>query len=146
MTARTSLPLIAASALALVAAAAATQEEQGSIWDGVYTVEQAERGESLYSQGCAECHGEGLGGDDMNPPLLGSDFLWDWNGLSAGDLFERLVISMPEGDPRSMSPQEKADVLAFMLMENELPAGEEELSSSANDLRRFRIDAVKPAS
>ena len=144
MRGRPSLPMIVAAALA-VGAGAAAEEDQESIWDGIYTVEQAERGAPLYAKGCAECHGEALEGDDMNPPLLGSDFLWDWNGLSVGDLFERVVISMPEGDPKSMTTQEKADVIAFMLMKNELPAGEQELAASTADLRHYRIDAIKPA-
>jgi cytochrome c len=144
MRARSLLPIAVAAGLTLGAGAVAMQEDQGSIWDGVYTEAQAQRGATLYSKGCAECHGEGLGGDDMNPPLLGSDFLWDWNGLSVGDLFDRIVTSMPEGKPQSMTPQEKADVLAFMLMQNELPAGESELAAVSNDLRKHRIDAVPP--
>ena len=118
---------------------------KASVWDGVYTIEQADRGAPLYAERCSECHGEGLQGDDVSPPLIGSDFLWDWNGLSVGDLFERIVISMPEEDPRSMSAQQKADVLAFVLQRNEIPAGDAELASSKKDLSPIRIDAVRPA-
>lgn len=121
-----------------------SEEAATSVWDGVYTVEQAERGEPLYESGCAECHGPSLGGDDMSPPLVGSDFLWDWNGLSVGDLFERLRLSMPDGKPRSMTNQEKADVLAFMLLKNEFPAGNNELESSTRALSPIAFEAVKP--
>jgi cytochrome c len=115
-----------------------------SVWDGVYTKEQAGRGEALYVERCGECHGQGLEGDDISPPLIGSDFLWDWNGLTLGDLFERIVLSMPEENPRSMTPQQKADVLAFVLLQNEIPAGEKELASTKQELAPFRIDAVRP--
>ena len=58
-------------------------------WDGVYTAEQAARGEPLYSQNCASCHGPNLTGGEMAPSLVGGDFGANWNDLSLGDLFER---------------------------------------------------------
>lgn len=125
-------------------AAAPADGPPSSVWDGIYTEEQALRGEPLYATGCGECHGQGLQGDDMSPPLVGSDFLWDWNGLSVGDLFERLRISMPEGDPKSMTNQEKADVFAFMLLKNQFPVGEQELPDSTKALREIALEAVQP--
>lgn len=115
-----------------------------SIWDGVYTAEQAERGAQLYMKGCAECHGNGLEGDDMSPPLIGDDFLWDWNGLTLGDMFERIKISMPDGKPRTMSDQEKADVLAYMLRENEMPTGENEIEARVSTLKPIQFLAAAP--
>ena len=123
----------------------ASAEAKASVWDGVYTIEQADRGAPLYAERCSECHGEGLQGDDVSPPLIGSDFLWDWNGLSVGDLFERIVISMPEEDPKSMTTQEKADVLAYVLKQNEMPSGDAELANSKRELSPIRIDAVRPS-
>ena len=114
-----------------------------SVWDGIYTAEQAERGDSLYAKGCAECHGPDLAGDDMAPPLVGDDFLWDWNGLSVGDLFERLRVSMPDGDARSMTNQEKADVLAFVLLKNDFPVGETELANRTQALKPIAFEAAK---
>jgi len=139
---RVVLGLAATSLLTL--GVAVRSAELASVWDGLYTNEQATRGEALYAQGCAECHGAELQGHDMSPPLLGSDFLWDWNDLSVGDLFERVRVSMPDGNPRSMSNAEKADVIAFMLAQNGFPAGEEELSDRTSDLRGFVILAVEP--
>ncbi len=115
-----------------------------SIWDGVYTREQAERGEPLYEVGCASCHGGELEGGETAPGLVGGEFLWAWNGLSVGDLFERLRISMPEGNPSDMSRAQKADVLAFVLSRNDVPAGVEELADRTNRLRTISFDAVPP--
>ncbi len=115
-----------------------------SVWDGVYTEEQSARGNDLYRDGCAECHGEGLEGGEMEPALTGGEFMYNWNGLSVGDLLERLRVSMPYGAPRTMSLQEKADVLAYMLAENGVPAGTVELASSVAALRSISFDAVKP--
>ena len=33
-----------------------------TVWDGVYTREQAQRGEKLYEQECGRCHGDDLTG------------------------------------------------------------------------------------
>src|SRR5689334_14947069 len=56
-----------------------------SVWDGVYTNEQAERGHSVYHGQCEVCHGETLAGGDEVPPLAGAQFLSNWNGLTVGD-------------------------------------------------------------
>ena len=53
--------------------------------------------------------------------------MWGWSGQSINDLFERIRISMPPGQPSSTSRQEKADVLAFLLAQNGVPSGEVEL-------------------
>ena len=115
-----------------------------SVWDGVYTAEQAQRGEPLYQQSCAECHGPDLAGGEMSPGLVGGEFVWNWNGLSVGDLFERLRISMPQGVPSSVSRQEKADILAFLLEANEFPAGDTELANRTAMLAGINFLAEKP--
>ena len=49
----------------------AQQAESRSVWDGVYTEEQARRGAALYGQECASCHGATLTGGESAPPLVG---------------------------------------------------------------------------
>ena len=66
-----------------------TTEESKSVWDGVYTEEQAKRGEPIYRKECASCHGEMLTGGESAPPLTGGAFLANWNGLTVGDLTSR---------------------------------------------------------
>ena len=106
-----------------------------SIWDGIYTETQARRGAALYQDGCAECHGESLEGGEMEPSLMGGEFMWGWSGQSLGDLFERIQVSMPPGEPSALSRQEKADVLAFLLSQNGVPPGDNELAGRTNVLR-----------
>ena len=115
-----------------------------SVWDGVYTAEQAQRGEPLYQQSCAECHGPDLSGGEMSPGLVGGEFVWNWNGLSVGDLFERLRVSMPQGEPGSVSRQEKADILAFLLAANDFPAGDTELANRTGRLAGITFLAQQP--
>jgi mono/diheme cytochrome c family protein len=115
-----------------------------SVWDGVYTQEQAERGHSLYSQHCASCHGATLTGGETAPPLAGGDFLANWNGLTVGDLFERIRRSMPQDDPGRLSRQQNADVLAYMLSFNKFPPGKTELARDTELLKQIRIESTKP--
>ena len=117
-----------------------------SVWDGVYTQEQADRGHSLYNQHCSSCHGDTLAGGDVPPPLAGPDFLSNWNGLTVGDLFERIRRSMPQDDPGRLSRQKNADVLAYIFSFNKFPAGKTELAHDTEVLKQIRIEATKPDS
>ena len=87
--------------LAGVTQFSARAEQSKSVWDGVFTKEQAARGAAQYKTMCSECHGVDLGGDGFAPALSGSDFMGNWTDLSVGDLFERIRISMPPSDPGS---------------------------------------------
>ena len=49
-------------ALLLLALAAASTAAARSVWDGVYSKEQARRGQAVYQQECAKCHGAEPGG------------------------------------------------------------------------------------
>ena len=115
-----------------------------SVWDGVYTAEQAQRGAVRYVDACAECHGPDLSGGEMAPGLAGGEFAWNWNGLSVGDLFERLRISMPQGVPGSVNRQDKADILAYMFEMNGFPAGESELATRTAPLAGIAFAAEPP--
>jgi mono/diheme cytochrome c family protein len=124
----------------------AAQQEggAGSVWDGVYSEEQARRGEVAYRQSCVNCHGPELEGADMTPPLVGGAFTSNWNDLSVGDLFERIRATMPLDKPGTLSRQQNADVLAFLLKANLWPAGTTELSRDLGALKQIRIQSSKP--
>ncbi len=115
-----------------------------SVWNGVYTEEQAERGEPLYRANCASCHGDTLKGAGETPPLSGGSFMANWNGLTLGDLFERIRRTMPQDKPGRLSRQYKADVLAYVLKVNKFPAGKTELEHQTEFLREIRFEAAKP--
>jgi S-disulfanyl-L-cysteine oxidoreductase SoxD len=123
-----------------VAAAAAFAQSSRSVWDGVYASEQASRGSALYASACASCHGTALTGGESAPPLAGGDFLANWNGLTVGDLFERIRISMPADQPGKLTREEDADVLAYMLSMNQFPAGKSELDHQTESLKQIRIE------
>jgi quinoprotein glucose dehydrogenase len=115
-----------------------------SIWDGVFSEAQATRGKALYSENCASCHGGELTGGEMAPPLAGGEFMAGWDGLTIGDLFERIRISMPQNAPGSLSGQQNADILAFMFSANKFPAGETELPKEAGILKQIKFEVKKP--
>jgi mono/diheme cytochrome c family protein len=115
-----------------------------SVWDGVYSTEQAQRGSPLYTQYCSSCHGPELAGGEMAPPLASGDFLSGWDGLTVGDLFERIRISMPQNNPGSLSGQQNSDILAFILSSNKFPAGTEELAHETMILKTIKFEVKKP--
>ena len=120
------------------------QDTSRSVWDGVYTQEQMSRGQPLYARECAGCHGPALTGGEMAPPLAGGVFLSNWNGLTVGDLFERIRTTMPLSKPGKLSRDVNADILAYILGMNKFPAGDTELPGKTEMLKQIRIEATKP--
>jgi mono/diheme cytochrome c family protein len=121
-----------------------TPEGARTVWGGVFTQAQADRGGAVYSQNCANCHGSGLEGADMSPALAGAAFMASWNDLTLGDLSERIRISMPADRPGTLSRQEQADVIAFILRSNRFPAGTSELPTETPALRAVKFLTVQP--
>jgi mono/diheme cytochrome c family protein len=138
---------IPALALAIVGVAAVytlRAQTSRSVWDGVYSQEQATRGQSLYSEQCAACHGSDLMGQDEASPLTGDQFLSNYNGLTVGDLFDRIRVSMPANNPGKLTRQQTADILAYILSFNKFPAGNTELATQTEVLKQIKLEATKP--
>src|SRR5579872_6718085 len=136
--------LIPFAAVFVLRATVHAQPPTKSIWDGVFTEAQATRGKALYSENCASCHGGELTGGEMAPPLAGGEFMAGWDGLTIGDLFERVRISMPQNAPGSLSGQQNADILSFVMSANKFPAGTTELPKEAGILKTISFTAKKP--
>ncbi|MGA3188314.1 MAG: cytochrome c [Bryobacteraceae bacterium] len=128
---------------ALLIGIAFAQDTTRSVWDGVYTAEQASRGQSLYNQHCSSCHADTLTGGEMSPPLAGGEFMSNWNGLTLGDLFERIRTTMPQNKAGKLSREVNADITAYILNVNKFPAGKTELAHSAEFLKEIRIESEK---
>ncbi|HEY7671701.1 MAG TPA: c-type cytochrome, partial [Gammaproteobacteria bacterium] len=111
-----------ACVLALVALPAVAQRD-GATWDGAYTEEQAQRGERLYTEQCAQCHGTTLGGIEAAPALTGLEFFAKWEPETPGALLERTRLSMPPASPASLSRTESADLVAYLLRTGGYAAG-----------------------
>ena len=122
----------------------AQQATSRSVSDGVYTEEQAKRGEAVYGQTCASCHGQALMGTEMAPPLTGADFKANWYDLTVGDLSEKIRLAMPADDPGSIKKEQTADVVAYMLSVNKYPAGQTELPTDTDLLKQIKIERPAP--
>jgi mono/diheme cytochrome c family protein len=133
--------LIACGALFVLEALAA--QAPRSLWDGVYTQEQAKRGGSAYVERCARCHGADLSSGDSVPPLTGTEFLSTWNTKTVGDLFDRIRTTMPADKPGSISRQQDSDIVAYVLNVNKFPAGDAELGTQTELLKQIQFDAFK---
>jgi mono/diheme cytochrome c family protein len=140
----TRLAAVATVALAVCAGGATSAQQPRTQWDGVYTEAQAARGESLYAESCMACHGPELTGGE-GPGLTGDDFNSHWNDLALGDLFERIRVSMPANNPGSLSLQQNADILAFILHKGSFPTGATELPSETRTLNSIKFAATRPA-
>ena len=132
----------------------AEAQAPASVWAGVYTDPQAKRGEALYKQECATCHGEALEGNGQTeraqrleralPPLSGDVFKGNWNGRPLSDLFDKMKRTMPRDDPGKIGLNQNADILAYMLKFNGFPSGKAELPADASLLTETIFEAVKP--
>lgn len=137
-------PGILGAACLVLLAAIDVRAQPRTVWDGVYTEEQATRGEALYGEHCGKCHGVTLQGNGEGAlPLTGATFKSTWNGVTMGAMFDRVRLSMPQDKPATMTRQQVADLLAFILRANKFPAGTSELARQTDLLNAITFQADK---
>jgi S-disulfanyl-L-cysteine oxidoreductase SoxD len=130
----------------LAMAAPVEAQEAVSVWDGVYTPEQANGGKVVYDQQCSLCHGaDVLKVRSEGPPnLTGPAFKENWNGLPVSDLFGYIKKGMPRNNPGHLTSEQVTGILAYLFTSNGFPAGQKELPTDPAGLKAIRIDAAKP--
>jgi mono/diheme cytochrome c family protein len=111
----------------------------GSVWDSVFTLAQAGRGETTYRSTCASCHGDSLAGINDAPPLTGPAFHKTWDGNALSSLFNRMSNDMPSDNPGMLTNLQVAELVAFVLKYNGYPAGKMELPAAAESLMQIKI-------
>ena len=116
--------------------------EPRSVNDGAYNTAQVKRGAAVYATKCETCHGPKLTAGEA-PPLAGADFMANWITYSIGDLFEKTRNTMPANDPKSLSNQDYADIIALILSANKFPAGDAELPAAPDRLKQIRFEVAK---
>lgn len=133
-------------AVTLISLCSALAQEKiaRTVWDGVYTAAQANRGEAIYNRSCAGCHGEDL--TKSGNVLRGAKFLNQWREDSLQSLFATLKATMPRNAPQSLPDTQYVDVVAYLLQENSFPAAADELRLESLDrIRVIGKDGPEPA-
>ena len=139
--------LISGVALACVTAVAAAQSAKPvSVWSGVYTAAQNQRGEEIHADVCAICHGRrlnGAGNPEMppSPAIAGTSFVRKWSGRTVAALFLYVRQTMPPDSPGTLSEQQALDAIAHMFAVNKMPAGDKELTPDLKALANIMIEA-----
>ena len=131
------------ASLLLVQALILVSAQGKTTLDGVYTAAQSARGQKIYADSCASCHGDDLSGGGQAPALAGKDFNVDWTDLTMSDLYERTHGTMPADKPGTLTPAQTADVIAFLLQKGHFPAGQTELPADAAALKEIKFVAPK---
>lgn len=116
-------------------------QEPSSAQDGVYTEEQANRGQVIYQDQCAICHGETLEGS-LAPPLAGSDFLAVWESRPLVDLLNKIQNTMPENAPGQLTRQQASDIVAHVLQVSSFPSGITEFGADNAGLDQLTLSST----
>jgi ankyrin repeat protein len=126
-------------AVPIVKSAAAPASGGKTIWDGVFTEQQVQRGQQVYQRACAACHLDSLQGDDVSPPLVGPEFLGRFSGLSAHEMVQNLRASMPQNAPDSLGDRAYVDLVSYLLKANGGQAGSLELPLDVAELEKIAV-------
>jgi S-disulfanyl-L-cysteine oxidoreductase SoxD len=125
----------AGSAAALQPSAARSPKE------GVYTAVQADEGKATYEAKCLSCHGSMASfTPDMAPLLNDHLFQAGWKNRSLAELFERIRETMPQNEPGTLSPKDTANIVAYVLSANKLPAGSVALPEDVDSLKAIVLE------
>jgi ankyrin repeat protein len=124
---------VKASVDAAPAAAARTN------WDGVYSEEQAARGQKVYTRACTVCHLDTLQGDSVSPTLLGPSFFARFPSLTALEMVTAIRSSMPQNAPDSLGDQAYVDLVSYLLKANGSRSGPSELKTDVAELEKIII-------
>jgi S-disulfanyl-L-cysteine oxidoreductase SoxD len=122
--------------------AAGDARQMRSLTPGVYSAEQAARGQQLYAAQCANCHGKVMEGA-AGPPIVGSAFLANYSARPLAALVDKIHKTMPFGQPGSLSRQQSIDLAAFILQAGKFPGGRADLTEG--DLAQIAFPAARAA-
>lgn len=102
----------------------------------IYSSRQARRGQSIYDKRCVNCHSAAA--------YTGVAFRRAWGNRSVYELWEQIRTTMPQDSPGGLAARDYADIVAYLLKLNKLPAGDRELPSTAAELRPLVIRVPQP--
>ena len=115
-------------------------ESMATVWDGVFSQEQAAEGAAQYELSCLACHSADLRGSSTSPSLVGGGFLFFWQDKPLSELFTTIQTRMPTDAPNSLPIRTYLNILSYILEANKFPAGGSDLLDPAA-LRQIIITA-----
>ena len=121
------------------AQAPAGQTAAGARSAPTFTPAQAALGQAAYRASCASCHGESLDDGAFGPPLKGVPFIQKFGGRSVAPLYTVSATRMPTTAPGSLTPAVYAQIVAYILQQNAIVPGSEELPSDLSRLEAMTI-------
>ena len=130
--------MIPLSMILFIALLAVQPSDTASVWDGVYTAAQAERGGAVYETRCSRCHAgdqRGVNGSS----LAGEAFMLHWEGRTIDRLVRRIRDTMPPDAAGTMTETDAVDAVAFLLQRNRFPEGATELAPEPTVLAGIQI-------
>src|SRR5262245_44505882 len=132
---------LAAAALALICGTSLLHaQDTKSTSTGVFTDEQAKKGEAAYQRVCASCHGSDLHSTEPEAPdLTEGPFKFGWQGKTIADRFETIRSTMPPNKGGSLDDQTYLDIVTYILRFNNIPAGNQALQPNVNTLKQIVI-------
>ena len=136
--------VLAVAGLGFATRPAAMLPPSRTVWDSVYSATQAARGETAYARSCARCHGATLAGANESPPLAGSGFLGNWDGLALSELENRIRTTMPSDSVGIYNRTLVVTVMSYLLKSNGFPAGTADLPESVDSLKTIILKTSKP--
>jgi mono/diheme cytochrome c family protein len=125
------------AAVLLVISSGNAADNPKTVLDGVYSADQAARGQAAYAANCGSCHLDDL--TAYRGALHGHAFAEAFQGGTLEHLFQITKKTMPRDAPASLRDDTYVDIIAYVLQTNSFPAGREELKLES--LKGIQISA-----
>jgi mono/diheme cytochrome c family protein len=109
---------------------AGTPTPPAELAPAVFTAEQAQRGQRVFTSVCSTCHGR----NEFTGPI----FALTWMEEPVANLYEFASANMPQDAPGSLPPEDYAAVVAYLLQLNGRAAGNRELPADREQLATLR--------
>jgi quinoprotein glucose dehydrogenase len=119
-----------------------TSTQGGGNATASFNPEQAQRGQTIFQNKCASCHGSRVEGGEHAPALTGNNFWAQWEQQTARALYGRIISTMPPDAAGSLSESDTIQVVSYILQLNGLPANGAPMDS-ANQLNNLKLARPK---
>ncbi len=108
---------------------AQTTGDYTTVWNGIYTPDQALRGQDAFELHCLRCHETDIDAANPDARFRGHMFMERWREYDLVSLYDFIRLTMPRRDPGSLSDATYVDIVAHVMMVNAFPPGPRELDT-----------------